>query len=475
MFEFVRSVRHFAVISILGCSFLSALPGPAAGQQLSCSALRACSGPEADGVRQKCEIIEATLATKVREVATQERRLQASQVEQDRRCNATLKDAFAAKTREIASLKAQIAALRDGQAAARSDRAAIQALQAKNSDLSRRNNELEQKIADATRQIEALKRERAEQAAPPAPASNSAPAGAGPTDCENCPAMQAVDVGVPVKLGAPPGFTAANWRSLQPGHEQPSKPFAMSRYEVTVGEFKTFLEKTGASGTFRRTCVIRLGLRKKAVEVSEPSLFAALSLNAPDDADEYPAVCISQKDAEAYAAWLTEQAGGEATFQLPTESQWEYAARSHRDYAPLPASKEYALCGMMNVADQRFRRFHRSQKSPVLSELQLTSGKAQTANCSDQWELAEPAAARAPHNKFGIVNLLGNVAEWTAKCWSQMSGGVVSTDCNNAAVRGGSFASRPDAATVWARQKVTIRDANTGYFDIGFRVVRAAR
>ena len=80
-------------------------------------------------------------------------------------------------------------------------------------------------------------------------------------------------------------------------------------------------------------------------------------------------------------------------------------------------------------------------------------------------------------NPFGLYDMIGNVWQWTADCWSDHNGdGLVQvagppSACPEHGLRGGSWMSDPARARVSARLRNNIEDADT---NIGFRVVRDA-
>ncbi|TGO02803.1 3-oxoalanine-generating protein [Candidatus Thiomargarita nelsonii] len=208
----------------------------------------------------------------------------------------------------------------------------------------------------------------------------------------------------------------------KPVHRVSIKRFAMGRYEVTFAEYDKFAEATG---------------REK-----------------PDDENwgrgNRPVINVSWHDAVAYTEWLSEQTG--QTYRLPTEAQWEYAARGGTDtkyWWGNTASHEYANYG----ADQ------------------CCSGLAKG---KDRWKYTAPVGSFAP-NPFGIYDTVGNVWEWCADSWDDSYKGAPTDgqvwrggDENRRVLRGGSWGYEPRYARTASRYRVD----SVGRFDlIGFRVV----
>jgi len=203
-------------------------------------------------------------------------------------------------------------------------------------------------------------------------------------------------------------------------------PFAIGVYEVTRGDWGLFAAATGAP---------------------MPAPHAGAT-------DAHPVVDVRFEDAVAYAAWLSAESG--AGYRLPTEAEWEYAARASVT-SRYPGGDDPAdLCTVGNVADAtlaaRFRQW-------------------ETLDCDDGHERTAPVGQFTP-NAWGLYDVLGNVAEWTADCWQFVAdGGTASraqaADCGSRAVRGGSWGSGADDASLAAR-----KPAGRASDDRGLRLAR---
>lgn len=107
-----------------------------------------------------------------------------------------------------------------------------------------------------------------------------------------------------------------------PVHEVCVSGFSISRFAVTLGAFKKFIADTSYRTEAEKGdgCYVYNGNSWR----KDP----AASWRAPGFAqeDDHPVVCVSWHDAVAYAQWLSRRTG--RNFRLPTEAEWEYAARS---------------------------------------------------------------------------------------------------------------------------------------------------
>jgi formylglycine-generating enzyme required for sulfatase activity len=292
--------------------------------------------------------------------------------------------------------------------------------------------------------------------------SAAAPASPAPggvlRDCPQCPELVVVPAGR-FMMGSDDGESG---RPEGPIHEvNLRRPFALARTEVTVGEFRRFVEATGyqvAAGCRVQSAQVvkgeRVGWDDRAdAGWQSPGFVGALR-------EDMPVVCVGHADARAYAAWLASVSG--KPYRLPSEAEWEYAARAgSRGIYPWGNNPDLG-CGSANLYDRSARRL-------------LDFGWG-FADCDDGHpELAPVGQLRA--NAFGLHDMIGNVWEWTADCYREPydpangDGRVVTGEgqCQRWTVRGGGWMTRP------SRQRPTFRgrdpvDARYSYF--GFRVAR---
>lgn len=196
----------------------------------------------------------------------------------------------------------------------------------------------------------------------------------------------------------PPSVQPARLRIL-------SQAYALSVHEVSVAEYLRFTAATGQKTDER--------------------------LVTPEE----PARYVSWKDAVAYSEWLTRETG--AKYRLPTEAEWEYAARagSNSDYYFGDASAD--LCGHANLADLSTKKVYRDWD---------------VVACDDGYARLAPVGSYAA-NPFGLHDVHGNVTEWVAECGmpeydrAPEDGARVITgqSCRTHGVRGGSWDSQPEA------------------------------
>jgi formylglycine-generating enzyme required for sulfatase activity/uncharacterized caspase-like protein len=276
-----------------------------------------------------------------------------------------------------------------------------------------------------------------------------------------------------------PGDDGQPDESAQPQHAVKVANFELAYYEVTVAQFRKFVDATGylteAEGPTQAGCHV-------PAKGGQWVLNSAAHWRAPGFAqtDSHPVVCVSWNDVQAYLQWLN---GSAERLRLPSESEWEFAARAGTT-TPRPWSDAGGFfartwdkvkpgtsadqppsraCKYANVADEALRT-------------QLDWPK--TFNCKDGYPFAVPGAYFS-RNNFGLYDMMGNAAEWTQDCWNAnytgapRDGRVRGTgECTRHVVRGGSWASVP--ATIRSAARLS-QPASYRAADLGFRLARTPK
>lgn len=187
--------------------------------------------------------------------------------------------------------------------------------------------------------------------------------------------------------------------SEQPVHTVQVPAFQMMSKEVTVGQFRKFVENTEYLTTAERSggCY---GYDEE-MEKYEPLKERNWQNPGFSQDDNHPVVCISWQDAVAFSNWILKSTG--TSVALPTEAQWEYAARGGSSHDFHFGNKPSQLCRYGNVSD----------KTP------LPNGRVWTgrANCSDGYFATAPGG-RYEQNQYGLYDMHGNAWEWVKDCWN---------------------------------------------------------
>jgi formylglycine-generating enzyme required for sulfatase activity len=111
--------------------------------------------------------------------------------------------------------------------------------------------------------------------------------------------------------------------------------------------------------------------------------------------DNHPVVCVSWNDATAYVKWLSQQTGKQ--YRLPSEAEWEYAARAGTEISRYWGNDLDDACRYANVADKTAKK--------------KFSGWS-IHNCTDGYVYTAPVGS-FKSNAFGLYDTVGNVWEWT--------------------------------------------------------------
>ena len=224
-------------------------------------------------------------------------------------------------------------------------------------------------------------------------------------DCDDCPEMVVVPAGS-FRMGCVSGQDCDD--DELPVHEVRMPSFALGRYEVLFEEYDRFVAATGRE--------------------------------RPGDEGwgrgGRPVMNVSWEDATAYAEWLSAETG--ERYRLPSESEWEYAARAGTTTA-------YSWGA------------------------EIGQNRANCIGCGSRWNGEQPAPAGSfAANAWGLHDMHGSVWEWVEDCGHDSyarapadgSAWTRGGDCGRRVVRGGSWLDGPGA----------LRSADRGRFGVGLRV-----
>jgi formylglycine-generating enzyme required for sulfatase activity len=232
--------------------------------------------------------------------------------------------------------------------------------------------------------------------------------------------------------------------------------FAMGSPDGETGRYED-------EGPVHEVCVDGLWVGKTEVTNRQYRLFAAAhdsksfagrSLNN----DDQPAANLSWDDARAYAEWLSSKGSG--VYRLPTEAEWEHAARGGSAASRFWGDNPADACAYANVSD-------------LAAESALQRSRSHA--CDDRFAVSSPAASYRP-NPYGLYDMLGNVREWCQDVYGEKAYSAHKRD-NPAFAGGGS--GRVNRGGSWSQSPRDVRAANrkgglasTVAADLGFRLVR---
>ena len=264
-------------------------------------------------------------------------------------------------------------------------------------------------------------------------------------DCPQCPEMVIVPAGT-FEMGAQPTDTL--YPDENPVHRVALRSFAIGKFHVTRGQFAAFVNET--SYRTGDQCLVF----ERGGWVSKPGY----SWQAPGFAqdDTHPAACIGWHDAKAYVAWLTRKTGRD--YRLPSEAEWEYAARGGTKTARFWGESPDEACSYANVAD-------------AIMPLKPPRGFL-LHKCSDGYAYTSPVGVFRP-NAFGLFDMLGNLWQWTEDSWhpsylgAPSDGSVWEGPPTHRSIRGGSWFGAVQAVRAARRDD---GDTEKRSFDTGVRV-----
>jgi formylglycine-generating enzyme required for sulfatase activity len=214
-------------------------------------------------------------------------------------------------------------------------------------------------------------------------------------------------------------------------------------------------------GPVHRVCLDKFDLGRFTVTQAQWRKVMVLNADpAHFKGDDLPVESVSWDEARQFVRLMT--LFGRGRYRLPSEAEWEYAARAGTTTARYWGERSEGACAFENVGDLSLKK---------------VAPESIAAGCDDGYVYTAPVGKFKP-NPFSLHDMLGNVAQWTEDCYvkdyadARADGGSVSTmDCISRVIRGGSWDSTPR----------DVRAAFRYYYapggrldDNGFRLVRKA-
>jgi len=171
-----------------------------------------------------------------------------------------------------------------------------------------------------------------------------------------------------------------------------SKPFYLGVEEVTVGQFRRFVDATGYETEAERSGG---GYGWNAGEdVFDNGDYTWRTPGFPQE-DDHPVLVISWNDAIAFCRWLTEKEG--VGYRLPTEAEWEYACR----------------------AGTTTRYYHGDDVEGLTEVGNMVASAPSPEEPGEYYPAFSVAVASLRPNAFGLYDMHGNAWEWCADWYAK--------------------------------------------------------
>jgi len=189
----------------------------------------------------------------------------------------------------------------------------------------------------------------------------------------------------------------------RPRHEVTIRAFRLARHAVTRGEFARFVGATGYAP--EPGCQVWYGETGSRFRPE-----AGWRDPGFKQTDRDPVVCVNRADIDAFIAWRSKTTG--LAWRLPTEAEWEYAARAGTE-GSRPWRQDLARqCAYANGAD---RAYAQALPEPASYLKDFPDSPDVNRACADGHVFTAPVGTFHP-NAWGLYDMLGNVWQWTADC-----------------------------------------------------------
>jgi formylglycine-generating enzyme required for sulfatase activity len=243
-------------------------------------------------------------------------------------------------------------------------------------------------------------------------------------DCDQCPEMVVIPEGSFI-MGSPENEPQRGGREGPQHQVRIAKPFAIGKYEVSFDEWDACVAEDGCDNYVPRDSGWGRGRQ--------------------------PVTSVGWTHAKAYVSWLSKKTG--ARYRLPSEAEWEYAARAG-------TTSPFSTGQTITTDQANFNGSHTYNGSTEGVFRQRTT----------------PVGSFAP-NAFGLHDMHGNLREYVEDCWHESYEGApndgsawASDGCDRPLLRDGSWKGRPVFIRSAIRDWVYVNGAWKNTF--GFRVAR---
>jgi formylglycine-generating enzyme required for sulfatase activity len=269
-------------------------------------------------------------------------------------------------------------------------------------------------------------------------------------DCELCPQMVELPAGE-FLMGSPEAERGRRDVEGPPRRVTIPKRIAIGQFEVTADQFSAHLTDIGEADKSGCKTIAKVDGNEAVWGPSD----ASFRHPGFESGGSHPAVCVNWHDARAYAAWLARRTG--KPYRLPTEAEWEYAARAGTTAPYSFGGDDARLCNHAKFAD-------------------LSSSFGWRGICrGTSTPLGPIPVGQLQPNGWGLFDVHGNVWEWAEDCWTaewrqiplDSSAFVRPGSCEVGVMRSGSFAA--GASRVRSASRWPVR-ANARNYHLGFRV-----
>jgi formylglycine-generating enzyme required for sulfatase activity len=236
--------------------------------------------------------------------------------------------------------------------------------------------------------------------------------------------------------------------------------FAIGRTEVTVAQFREFVERSGYKTDAEKLGYSKIYDHRSGRLAQTDDVTWEMDYEGRDAQDNDPVVHVSWNDAYAYTRWLANGTG--KAYRLPSEAEFEYALRGGR------STRYWWGDGSPNQTVENLT----GEKDVSRSQRQWST---YFEGYSDRYWGPAPVATFEP-NPYSLYDIGGNVGEWVMDCWHENylraptdGSAWVNPGCKLRVVRGGNWASSPVQSR--AAYRVSAKPEYGGA-RIGFRIAR---